>query len=448
MSNTGIDALLNFIRDIRIEETGTDLQQHVRMCFLDLAMTICCGAHNESSRLGAEYAHAFLSGNEATVFRTGEKTSLAGAALANAVAANALDIDDGYSMTKGHPGAGIISGILAAAEFAGSTFGDVLSALLAGYETAMRQGLALQDYYGFYHSTGSYAGVGTAAAAGKLMRLNLTQLSNALGIADYYGPLTPCMRTVRTPSLNKDGIYLGSKLGMEAVLLAQTGFDGKAHILSDEKYGEYISSLGSRYYIFDLYFKFFSCCRWAQGALTALKQLKESIQIVPADIGRIDVFSYGASGELYAGVPANETEAQYNLLYPVAVYLLCGDFGPVQSSIRIDTSEAVTELMRKITFRSDPEYEKLFPAKRYTRVEITLKSGEIIKSGAVEPLGEPGSGISMEDIIEKGIRINSLYHTPERVRKAIDTILSCRYGDSFAPVLAEIKALAATEQDI
>ena len=442
--NQNLAQICKYVRTTRIENCDETLQAHVRKCFLDLAMVTACGTRNPSSKLAADYAHNILPGNDATVWRTGKKASLLGATVANAAAANALDMDDGYSMTKGHPGAGIIAGILAAAEKAESTFGDVLSALLVGYELSMRQGLCLQDYYNFYHSTGAYAGFGTAAAVCKLFDASDEQLCNALGIADYYGPLVPCMRTVREPSLNKDGIYLGAKLGMEAVLLSRHGIDGKAHLLGDEAYTELVQSLGKKHYVYDLYFKFFSCCRWAQGALTAIRCMEK---VDPAQIGKIDVYSYGASGELYGGVPENEMQAQYNMRYPIAVYLLQGDFGPLQSSISIDSSDAVKELMGKISFEIEPEYEKAFPAKRYTRVEITLHDGTRLRSGATEPLGEPTSGVSMEQIAQKGMKINGLYNDPDKVAAVIETIEKANYSDKFAPILQAVLEIAQVNSE-
>lgn len=445
--NKNLNIILDYIKNTRIEDCDAQLQEHVKKCFLDLVMVTCCGTRNPSSKQIADYAETVLPGNEATVLCTGRKASLLGATLANAAAANALDIDDGYSMTKGHPGAGLIGGILAAAEKVDCTFGDVLSALLVGYEISMRQGICLQNYYDFYHSTGSYAGVGTAAAVSKLFNMSSEETANALGIADYYGPLVPCMRTVRVPSLNKDGIYLGSKLGMEAVLLSQHGIDGKAHILADKAYTDYVLSLGSKNYIYDLYFKFFSCCRWAQGAITALVNLTQNTKINPNDIQKITVYSYGASGELYSGLPENEMEAQYNMCYPIASYLINGDFGPLQSSIHIDKSDSVQKLMSKISFVQEPEYEAAFPAKRYTRVEILLCDGRQLVSEPTEPLGEPSSNVTMQDIIEKALKINSLYTDSERVNKAISAITSANYTDHFSPIYKTIMDVAVAKKE-
>jgi 2-methylcitrate dehydratase PrpD len=80
-----------------------------------------------------------------------------------------------------------------------------------------------QDYYYFYHSIGSYASLGETTSAGRLLGLSEIFLSNALSIADYFAPMTPCMRSVQEPSMNKEGIYIGAQLGMQSVLLAKSG---------------------------------------------------------------------------------------------------------------------------------------------------------------------------------------------------------------------------------
>lgn len=442
MSAERLNRVLDYIAGVRIEKCAPEVQLQAKKCFLDLAMVLARGTRNESAERAAAYAHAVYPGSEATVLRDGKRASLLGATMANAVAANALDMDDGYSLTKGHPGAGIIAGILAAAESGAFSYGDVLSALVAGYELSMRQGLCLQQYYNFYHSTGSYCGFGTAAAVGKLLGLSREEQGNALGIADYFGPLTPCMRTVREPSLNKDGIYYGSKLGMEAVMLARAGFDGKAQLLADDIGEPYVATLGEKHYIMDLYFKFFSCCRWGQAALTAIQRLQGERGMDADEIEEIVVYSYGASGELYGGMPLNETEAQYNMKYPIASLLVHGEFGPEQSSARIDRGARVRGLMERIRFEVEPAYEKQFPAKRLTRVRLRLRGGREVVTEATEALGERSDRVRIEEIEDKGIRINREYCSEEKIRAAIERIETTKHSEEFKPVWEAICEIA------
>ena len=75
---------------------------------------------------------------EATVIRAGRKLPCAAASLVNGFIVNALDIDDGYRLVKGHPGAAVFPALLAAAEQAGATGKEFLEALIIGYEVAIR----------------------------------------------------------------------------------------------------------------------------------------------------------------------------------------------------------------------------------------------------------------------------------------------------------------------
>src|SRR5262249_44741186 len=157
---------------------------------------------------------------------SGLRASEAGAAFANGCLANALDIDDGSRPIKGHPGAVVFPAALAAAESRRASGREFLVALAVGYEVAIRAGIALHTSYRYYHGSGAWGALGAAAAAGRLLGLTTDQLTNALGIAEYHGPLAPIMRCVEHPAMVKDGIGWGAMAGVSAALLAREGFTG------------------------------------------------------------------------------------------------------------------------------------------------------------------------------------------------------------------------------
>ena len=97
----------------------------------------------------------------------------------------------------------------------------------------------------------------------------------ALGIADFIMPVTPAKRSCYVPSTNKDGIYWGQHAGTQAVMMAKAGITGKNPVILDDEYLHYIDSLGEKFYFFDLYIKFYSCCRWAHSPIKAVKTLME-----------------------------------------------------------------------------------------------------------------------------------------------------------------------------
>ena len=162
------------------------------------------------------------------------------------------------------------------------------------------------------------------------------------------------------------------------------------------------------------------------------------------DVERIDVYSFGNAGTLYMEPPTNEDEAQYNIKYPIAAQLLFGNCGPLESSTTKMLDPRVAKTIKKIEFHHEPEYDKVFPGKRLSRVEVTLKDGQTLKSGAREPKGDRNAEISIEDICEKLHAINDLYAPTEMTDQMITAILGTPMSAPFSTVLLPIKTLACT----
>lgn len=434
--------LLDFIEDTRAETLPDRVTDQAKKCFLDLSAALCAGAKNKSAKLAAQYAFDHFAHGEATILATGNKTDLIGAALANGMAANALDMDDGSSLLRGHPGAGFFGALLSAAEVSHCTYGEFLSALIVSYETSIRHGFIIRHYYGWDHSSGSYSTFGTAAGAGKLLGLTRQQLEMALGIADFICPVDPAKRSCYVPSMNKDGIYWGQQAGMQAVLMAQSGITGRNPVVLDDGYEGYIETLGSRYYMFDLYIKFYSCCRWVHAPIRAVKELMSRNGIGTEDIAQVDIYSFGNAGTLYMEAPQNEDEAQYNIKYPIAAQLVFGDCGPLESSTDRMLDSRIPPVIEKIVFHHEPEYDKVFPGRRLCRAEITTNSGMRFVSEAVEPLGDRNADVSIDDITAKFVKINGLYAEQELCLDAVNAVLETEYSAPFSTVFEKLRILA------
>src|SRR5258708_10989114 len=87
------------------------------------------------------------------------------AALVSGAEAHDLDYDDVNMAMPGDPSVAILPGLLALAELTGASGRDVITAFVAGYETACRIGIALQPgHYNLgFHSTGTVGSFGAAA---------------------------------------------------------------------------------------------------------------------------------------------------------------------------------------------------------------------------------------------------------------------------------------------
>ncbi len=106
------------------------------------------------------------------------------AAMLNASMAHALDFDD--TLDHGgsiHPGASVLAASLAVSDMLGGVSGErLLLAIALGLDVSCRVALASTVDRG-WHRTAAMGVFGAAAAAGKLLGLNVEQMVNALGIA-------------------------------------------------------------------------------------------------------------------------------------------------------------------------------------------------------------------------------------------------------------------------
>lgn len=378
----------NFILNTQWEDIPDEIKERAIRCSIDLIGALILGSQGNQYKAGIKAAETTGLFGNIPVFGGVKSFNLLGASIAFSHASNSFDIDDGYNMVKGHPGASFVGGVLAAALEKNCTYKEYLATLVICYETAIRWGLAEQDHYGFLHSTGTYGAFGTAAGIGKIKGLNKEQLNNALSIADYHAPLTPVMRAVEYPSMNKDGVPFGSLVGTMAVIETLCGETGKTHLLELLEYEYLLDSLYDRYYIKELYFKPYTCCRWAHQPIKACQDLMRKYEFSYDQIKKVTINTFDSASKLSKSIPKDTDEAQYNIAFPVASALVFGDVGFDQIKDKAVTNKEVIKMMRNLEFKVDPDMEKEFPEKRLAWVNIELVNGTEYKSDVYAAPGE------------------------------------------------------------
>ncbi len=378
------DYLINFIIKADWSQLPEMVRHQSKRCFLDTLGALIAGHKTPVADLMTCFADAQFRGNESSVLVKGSKLSASGAALVNGFANNALDIDDGYRPTMGHPGACVLPVALAIGEMTPEVTGEkFLTALVVGYEVGIRAGLIRHATYETYHSSGSWGAIGGAAVAGKLMGLSPEKLLNALGTAEYHAPIAPMMKCIEFPGMGKDSIGWGSMVAVMSALMANDGFTGINPIFDDSPKTEWINSLGHSYEMMNLYFKPYSCCRWAQpGVDGALKIMGENTLDID-NIKTIKVFTFKESAALSCDYPKNTEEAQYNIAFPIAAALLDKEVGPRQVLAPRLFDKDIQQIMDKINIVPQERFQKEFPVKAESEVEITTTAGELFSSGVM-----------------------------------------------------------------
>jgi 2-methylcitrate dehydratase PrpD len=167
---------------------------------------------------------------QATVLGRGKKTSALWASLNNGAQSHALDFDDTHVAGLIHGSAPVAPVVLALAEWLGRSGIDALAAFVAGFEVEARIGRAIGHALAErgWRVTATLGTFGAAVAAGKLLGLDASTLTHAMGIAGSQAAgLEQSFGTMSKP------FHQGKAAmnGLLAALLAREGFTGPTEIL-------------------------------------------------------------------------------------------------------------------------------------------------------------------------------------------------------------------------
>ena len=179
--------LAEFAAGIDFASLDSDVVERTRMLLLDQVGISIRGRNDAglSASMAAALRQLGLGSGNASVIGDGAAYSPPAAALFNGNLGHSLDFDDTHASGSIHPSAPIVPAALAAAEMVGANGRTVVAAVVAGYEVQIRLSLALgpSDHYrqGF-HPTPTCGVFGAAAAAGRVLGLDASQVEDAFGL--------------------------------------------------------------------------------------------------------------------------------------------------------------------------------------------------------------------------------------------------------------------------
>lgn len=422
--------LENFILNTRWDTLPQEVKNRLKGCFVDLLGALIIGSKSEQFEVGLRLAQTLYGKGDIPVIGSDKRFNFMGASAAMGHSSNAYDIDDGHNITRAHPGTSFIGAVLAAAYEKDLTLREFLEALLVAYETTIRSGAAIMDYYNYAHSSGTFGAIGVVAGVGRIYGFSREQLNNALSVADFNAPLVPGIRSVEYPSMNKDGVPFGVMVGALAIAETLCGFEGNKNLLEADEYKHYLDDLGENYEVMGLYFKPYTCCRWAHPAIDACIQLLDKHGITYKDIEKVTIHTFHRATLLSKIVPKAVDEAQYNIAYPVAAAIIYKDFGFAQVRKESLGDEKVVAMIDKLSFVTDDELDKQFPARRFCRAEIITKDGKRYISDLCEPHGEAKENIGFDWLADKFYRITG----PVFTKDGQDAVLALIKGDENTPI--------------
>ena len=434
--------IVEFIHDLGAGDLPVNVMDQVRACLLDLLGVAAGGSGTDLSVIARQHAVNNLSGGEpgARLLFDGRVASPVGAAFANAATIDAMDGHDGHRLTKGHAGAAVLPAALSLIDRKTASIGDLLTAMVVGYEIANRAGMALHSSAGDYHSSGAWNAVGAAAIGARLLNLGPRQTAHALGIAEYQAPRAPMMRCIDYPTMVKDSSAWGAQAGVSAALLAEGGFTGAPALLIEQADAHDLwGDLGRRWTILEQYFKPYPVCRWAQPAVHAMIALVVAHDVAAEDIQRIEVATFHQATRLATRVPTSTEQAQYSLPFSVAAAAVHRrlDVDLVSHPSRSD--EQVRRLARTLQLKESAEMSTAFPAKRSAGVSLVLADGSRLSSGPTEVPGDPEDALTTSQLEQKFLQPTTDLLGETRAYGLLD-LLHGAVGCSVAELLDDIYA--------
>jgi 2-methylcitrate dehydratase PrpD len=357
-----------------------------------------------------------------TVIGTQLKLPARFAAFANAIAIHADDYDDTqlavakdrvYGLLT-HPTAPALPPALALGEQDNLSGLDVLAAYQIGVEveTKIAEAIDPRHYDHCFHSTATRGTIGAAAAAARLMGLDVEQTRRALGIAasqaaglrENFGTMTKPFHPGRSA---ESGIVAAefAALGWTAtpiVLEAGRGFFQAAGGGYDAQAIE--GKLGNPW---TFAFPGVSIKPHPSGSLThpgmgLMLELIRTHDIRPAQVRAVRVgTNRHMPNALIHHRPTNELQAKFSMEFCMAILLLERKAGLAEFTDEVVNRRDVRRMIEKVDFRVHPEAEAAGYEKMTTIIDIELKDDRTISGRADFGKGSPANPMSDQELADK-----------------------------------------------
>lgn len=410
------------------------------------------GALEESAPQGVLRAVAAMGGTpECTVIGLPDRTSAANAVLANGMLVRDLDLNDSAQEWggAGHPSDNIPVA-LAIGERQGSSGRDVMAAIVIGYELYLRSPSSHGPWDGSTHSS-----LVAASVAGRLLGLNVDQLTNAIALAVAHGNTLNIVRRGQLSAAKSLANPMVARTAVTSALLAAEGVTGPPTAL--EEWSEAVFG-GADLSVLTgdqdwrtpyVGLKAHPAIGTSQCALTAALRVREQIKDPMAEIERIDVrmadipFVRGQVADTERRNPATRESADHSFPYLVAVALLDGDMSLKQFEDGRWFDPSVRALIDRMFIDVDPGLNKYLPGGFPASVRVHTKDGRDVFEEVPYHPGHPRNPMTPEQVQAKFHRFSSHVVPQERRDAIIAAVGSLDRASTIQPLMSLLKSAHA-----
>ena len=349
---------------------------------------------------------------EATIFRGGRtRTDRLSAAVANAVAADWLELDEGYRKVSCHAGLYVVPALLAEAEAENLSVREMLRATAIAYEVVTRVARAFTPADDAIHSHANYSAIGASAATAAARKLGAGEFCDALSAAFTFCFAGPRNHVVKGALVRNTWPAVGAWSGMMSVEWARCGIAGLPESGYDALVGalhataqpdRLTAGLGREWAVLDGYTKIFACCQHAHSAAEAALALRSQLSSDGglAQIEQVVVETHRHALKLTNSEPATTLAAKFSMPHVVAATLAFGEAGARAFFSDTLSHAEIAALRGKV--RVTPYLpERPPPNDRPARVHVHLRGGRVLSSECLSAAGGPDRPFGEEVVIDK-----------------------------------------------
>jgi 2-methylcitrate dehydratase PrpD len=381
------------------------------------------GSVAKSGEIVGRYLDALgLAPGPGTVLGTSRRVAPRFAAFANGIAIHADDYDDTqlavapdrvYGLLT-HPTAPALPSALALGEARDANGRDVMLGYHLGVEVECKIAEAIdpRHYTTGFHTTATCGGFASAAAAARLMRLDVAATARALSIAgsqaaglrENFGTMTKPFHAGRAA---ENGIVAAAfaSLGWTAtdkILEAPRGFFRAAGGGFDA--AAIAGKLGNPWTFANpgVSIKPHPSGSLTHPGMTEMLRLIRAHGIRADDVARVRVgTNSNMPNALIHHRPTDELQAKFSMEFCMAILLLEGRAGLAEFTDETTHRADVRAMIERIDFVVEEEAERAGYDKMTTIVDITLKDGRVVSGRADFGKGSPADPMSYAEVADK-----------------------------------------------
>ena len=448
-----LDRLASVAAATRFDTLPASTVAAAKLVLLDTLGAIVAGSAMPENGQLARLAAARAPHGGATVLGHRGKSDAFWAALTNATAGVALEVDEGSRLGGGHPAIHVVPGALAVAEERRLDGPRLLEAIVAGYEVGSRIGGAT-TVRANVHSHGTWGTISTAVAIAKLGGASTERVRAALNLAASMSPANTWTPALEGATIRN--LYPGRSAfqGVLAVELERCGFTGLGDAPSDV-YGTILAdrfepalavagleALGrgdggrGAYRIEQNYFKLHACCRFNHFALDAIAALRSAHRLDAGDVEKVEIVTIPFAVRMGEPAPSSSLAARFSIPWAVSASLVLGRTDPSAFDANALADERIHALARRVEISTDPEMSPRRADAPTAHVRLVLRGGKILERTTSVVRGDALSPVPRDEITAKFVSLAGAILGEPQARKVVDVV-------EDADALGDVGALTA-----